>query len=61
MFVGSNLRGLDLTDDRLESLLRYLNKDENWNSFEAEISRSILKVYEIKPLQVRLDSTTASS
>ncbi len=53
MFVGSNLRSLDLTDDRLESLLRYLNKDKNWNLFEAELSRSILKVYDIKPEQVR--------
>lgn len=61
MFVGSELRELDLTDDRLESLLRYFNSDDDWNSFEEELSGSILQVYDLKPERVRLDSTTASS
>ncbi len=39
MFVGSELRELDLTDDRLESLLRYFNSDDDWNSFEEELSQ----------------------
>lgn len=61
MFVGEKLEELDLTDDRLESLLRYLSRDENWNQFEAEISGNILQVYDLNAEQVRLDSTTASS
>jgi transposase len=52
---------LDLTDDRLEALLRYLNQDPNWLSLEEELGKSLLKVYEMAPEQVRLDSTTASS
>ena len=60
-FVGEDLRELDLTDDRLEALLRYLNCDESWKSFEEELGSSILQVYKIQPERVRLDSTTASS
>ena len=60
-FFGEELRELDLTDDRLEALLRYLNCDESWKSFEEELGSSILQVYKIQPERVRLDSTTASS
>jgi hypothetical protein len=58
---GEQLRELDLTDDRLEAVLRYLNCDGNWYSFEEELGGSLLQVYDIKPERVRLDSTTASS
>lgn len=60
-FVGEGLRELDLTDDRLEALLRYLNYDTNWYSFEEELGSSLIQVYQIQPERVRLDSTTASS
>ena len=60
-FFDEELRELDLTDDRLEALLRYLNCDESWDSFEEELGSSILQVYKIQPERVRLDSTTASS
>jgi transposase len=61
MFVGEKLEELDLTDDRLQSLLRYLNKDDNWKAFEVELSGNIIQVYDLNPERVRLDSTTASS
>ena len=60
-FFGEELRELDLTDDRLEALLRYLNCDESWNSFEEELGSNLLQVYDITAERVRLDSTTASS
>ncbi|NEP27369.1 IS1634 family transposase [Moorena sp. SIO3I6] len=60
-FVGEGLRELDLTDDRLEAVLRYFNCDRNWYSFEKELYSSLLQVYNIQPERVRLDSTTASS
>ena len=60
-FFGEELRELDFTDDRLEALLRYLNCDVKWHSFEEELGSSILQVYKIQPERVRLDSTTASS
>ncbi len=61
MFVGEKLEELDLTDDRLQSLLRYLDKDYYWKPFEAELSGNIIQVYDLNPEKVRLDSTTASS
>ena len=61
MFVGEKLGELDLTDDRLQSLLRYLNKDDNWKPFEVELSGNMIQVYDLNPEKVRLDSTTASS
>ena len=60
-FVGEDLQELDLTDDRLEALLRYLNCDRNWYSFEQELGSNLLQVYDITAERVRLDSTTASS
>ncbi|MFN6484516.1 MULTISPECIES: transposase [unclassified Nostoc] len=60
-FMGESLDSLDLTDDRLEAVLRYLNCDTNWYAFEEELGSSLLQVYELKPERVRLDSTTASS
>lgn len=59
--IGESLHELDLTDDRLEAALRYLDCDRNWNSFEDELGSSLLQVYDITPERVRLDSTTASS
>ncbi|MEH1787468.1 MAG: IS1634 family transposase [Nostoc sp.] len=61
MFAGETLKELDLTDDRLQSLLRYLDRDKNWKPFEAELSGNIIQVYDLNPEKVRLDSTTASS
>lgn len=60
-FFGEELGELDLTDDRLQAVLRYLNCDGNWYGFEEELGSSLLCVYDIQPQLVRLDSTTASS
>lgn len=60
-FCGEDLHELDLTDDRLEAVLRYLDRDRNWYSFEEELGGSLLQVYDITPERVRMDSTTASS
>ena len=60
-FCGENLHELDLTDDRLEAVLRYLDSDRNWYSFESELGGNLLQVYDITPERVRMDSTTASS
>ena len=60
-FFGEELRELDLTDDRLEALLRYLNCDKSWCSFEEELGSNLLQVYDITAERLRLDSTTASS
>lgn len=58
--TGRQVNELDFTDDRLTLLLRRLSKPETWQAIETELGRSILRVYALKPEQVRLDATTVS-
>lgn len=58
--TGQSIRALDLTDDRLESVLRYLSNDESWQKFESDLGGHLLQVYDFKAERIRLDSTTAS-
>lgn len=58
--LEQDLRGLDLSDDRLEGLLRYLSKDSPWRSFEQSLSHRQIQVYDLTPKLVRLDSTSVS-
>jgi transposase len=58
--IGQDIRGLDLSDDRLESILRYLSQDSAWRNFEREMSQRQLQVYDLSPQRVRLDSTSIS-
>jgi transposase len=51
----------DLADDRLADVLRHLSDDERWRAFEQELTGHLVRVYDLKPSSVRLDSTTASS
>jgi len=57
---GQQVRELDFTDDRLTLLLRRLSKPATWQAIETELGRSILRVYELMPKNVRLDTTTVS-
>jgi transposase len=57
---GLEVNELDFTDDRLTLLLRRLSKPETWQAIEAELGRSILRVYSLEPERVRLDATTVS-
>jgi transposase len=58
--TGMKVRELDFTDDRLTLLLRRLSKPETWQAIETELGRSIIRVYELKTEQVRLDATPVS-
>jgi transposase len=58
--LGQAVTGLDFSDDRLESVLDALGDDENWTTFEADLNRQTLRVYDLKAEVVRVDSTTAS-
>jgi transposase len=58
--LEQDLSGLDLSDDRLESVLRYLSKDSPWKRFEQALSQRQLQVYDLSPQRVRLDSTSVS-
>jgi transposase len=58
--TGQQVHELDFTDDRLTLLLRRLSKPATWQAVETELGRSILRVYELAPKNVRLDTTTVS-
>jgi transposase len=58
--TGQPLRPLDFSDDRLASLLRQFSDDYYWEPFETALNRRLLRVYDLHPQRVRLDSTTAS-
>jgi transposase len=57
----TSLQVRDLADDRLADVLRHLSDDERWQAFEQELTGHLVRVYDLKPSCVRLDSTTASS
>jgi transposase len=58
--LGQEVRGLDFSDDRLAAVLDYLSEDEPWQAFERELSQHLIRVYDLHPSRVRLDSTTVS-
>lgn len=57
---GQEVGELDFTDDRLMLLLRRLSKAETWEAIETELGQNVLRVYELEPKRVRLDTTTVS-
>jgi transposase len=57
---GQAVQALDLTDDRLAAILRTLSDDTCWANFERRLTGTLLRVYDLRPSRVRLDSTTAS-
>jgi transposase len=58
--LGQEMRSLDFTDDRLAAVLDYLSDDEQWQAFERALSQHLIRVYDLHPSRVRLDSTTVS-
>jgi transposase len=52
---------LDFTDDRLEIVLRHLSDDTRWVQFENELNQHTVRVYDLTPEHVHVDSTTASA
>jgi len=58
--LDADLRGLDFTDDRLAISLDMLSDDQCWAQFETALNRRTIRVYDLKPACVRIDSTTAS-
>jgi transposase len=58
--TGQPVHPLDLGDDRLAGVLEALSDDGGWATFEGVLNRQWLRVYDLRPECVRLDSTTAS-
>lgn len=59
MSLGTSVRALDFSDDRLASVLDSLGSDRQWEAFESDLNRQILRVYDLRPKQIRIDSSTA--
>src|SRR5947209_6823062 len=58
--LGQAVRSLDCSDDRLAAVLDYLSADERWQAFERELGQHLIRVYDLHPSRVRVDSTTVS-
>lgn len=57
---GQTVRALDLSDDRLARVLSALGHDTCWAAFESALNGHLLRVYDLNPQRVRVDSTTVS-
>lgn len=58
--TGQRVRGLEWSDDRLGIVLDELANAEKWKAFETDLNRRTIRVYDLKPQRVRVDSTTTS-
>lgn len=58
--LDETVRDLDFSDDRLAISLDLLSDDAHWAEFETALNQRTLRVYNLKPKCVRIDSTTAS-
>ena len=58
--TGQPLHPLDVSDDRLASVLHALSDDARWGTFESALTQQLVRVYTLRPERICLDSTTAS-
>jgi transposase len=58
--TGQPVHLLDVSDDRLATVLEALRDDTRWSAFEGALNQHTLRVYDLQPACVRLDSTTAN-
>ena len=58
--TGQPVHRLDVSDDRLATVLETLSDDRRWSIFEGALNQHTLRVYDLEPTCVRLDSTTAN-
>jgi transposase len=58
--TGQPVHPLDVSDDRLATVLELLSDDTRWSACEGALNQHTLRVYDLQPSCVRVDSTTAS-
>src|SRR5258707_9915409 len=58
--TGQEVREQSWSDDRLALVLDALAQPEVWQRFEVALNQRLIRVYQLQPQRVRLDSTTAS-
>jgi len=52
--MQQSVRALDLSDDRLESVLRYLSDDAQWRLFEPALNQRQIQVYDLPQRKLML-------
>ena len=58
--TGQAVKRVDVTDDRLEIVLRRLSDDTRWAAFESALNQHTVRVYDLSTARVHIDSTSAS-
>ncbi len=58
--TGQDIQAREFSDDRLEITLDELADTAKWQTFETDLNRNTIRVYDLNPQRARLDSTTAS-
>jgi transposase len=58
--TGQRIRASEWSDDRMGIVLEELADTEKWKAFERELNRRTIRVYDLRPRRVRVDSTTVS-
>jgi transposase len=58
--TGQMVLASEWSDDRLARILDLLSDEEAWQGFERALNQRTIRVYDLRPLRVRVDSTTAS-
>ena len=58
--TGQLVHPLDVSDDRLATVLEAVSEDTRWRACEGALNQHTLRVYDLQPACVRLDSTTAN-
>jgi hypothetical protein len=59
--LGTAVRALDFSDDRLAAALDYLSEESAWQEVERRLNAHTIRVYALCPQRVRIAATTASS
>jgi transposase len=58
--TGQPVHALDVSDDRLATVLEALRDDTRWSACEGALNQHALRVHDLQAACVRLDSTTAN-
>src|SRR5713101_954478 len=58
--TGQEVSERSFRDDRLALVLDALSDEQKWQQFETALNRQLIRVYDLKPKRVRVDSTTVS-
>jgi transposase len=59
--LGKSVRPLDFSDDRLAAMLEAFSEAETWADCETALNGVMLRVYDLAPERIRIDSTSAKT